>query len=94
MTEADFRTGQEAAAYVEGLRQVVTQMGISDGKMAEGSYRCDVNISIRPVGQEAFGTKVEIKNLNSTSNVQKSIQAKKWFKKPEDLMRNPKKQSP
>ena len=74
VTEADFRTGQEAAAYVEGLRQVVTQMGISDGKMAEGSYRCDVNISIRPVGQEAFGTKVEIKNLNSTSNVQKSIE--------------------
>lgn len=74
VTEADFRTGAQAAAYVEGLRQVVVQMGISDGKMAEGSYRCDVNISLRPVGQVAFGTKVEIKNLNSISNVQKSIE--------------------
>lgn len=74
VTEADFRTGAQAAAYVEGLRQVVVQMGISDGIMAEGSYRCDVNISIRPEGQEAFGTKVEIKNLNSISNVQKSIE--------------------
>lgn len=74
VTEADFRTGAQAAAYVEGLRQVVVQLGISDGKMAAGSYRCDVNISIRPVGQEAFGTKVEIKNLNSIANVQKSIE--------------------
>lgn len=74
VTEADFRTGAQAAAYVEGLRQVVVQMGISDGIMAEGSYRCDVNISIRPVGQKEFGTKVEIKNLNSISNVQKSIE--------------------
>ena len=74
VTEADFATGEEAAAYVEGLRLLVVHMGISDGKMAEGSYRCDVNISIRPVGQEAFGTKVEIKNLNSISNVQKSIE--------------------
>lgn len=74
VTEADFATGEEAAAYVEGLRLLVVHMGISDGKMAEGSYRCDVNISIRPIGQEAFGTKVEIKNLNSISNVQKSIE--------------------
>ena len=74
VTEADFATGEEAAAYVEGLRLLVVHMGISDGKMAEGSFRCDVNISIRPVGQEAFGTKVEIKNLNSISNVQKSIE--------------------
>lgn len=74
VTEADFATGEEAAAYVEGLRLLVVHMGISDGKMSEGSYRCDVNISIRPVGQEAFGTKVEIKNLNSISNVQKSIE--------------------
>lgn len=74
VTEADFTTGEEAAAYVEGLRLLVVHMGISDGKMAEGSYRCDVNISIKPEGQEAFGTKVEIKNLNSISNVQKSIE--------------------
>lgn len=73
VTEADFTTGEEAAAYVEGLRLLVVHMGISDGRMAEGSYRCDVNISIKPVGQKEFGTKVEIKNLNSISNVQKSI---------------------
>ncbi len=74
VTEADFTTGKQAAAYVEGLRQLVVHMGISDGKMAEGSYRCDVNISMKPVGQVEFGTKVEVKNLNSTSNVQKSIE--------------------
>lgn len=73
VTEADFTTGEEAAAYVEGLRLLVVHMGISDGRMSEGSYRCDVNISIRPKGQLEFGTKVEIKNLNSISNVQKSI---------------------
>ncbi|QIK69681.1 Asp-tRNA(Asn)/Glu-tRNA(Gln) amidotransferase subunit GatB [Erysipelothrix sp. HDW6C] len=74
VTEADFRTGEEAAAYVDALRLLVVYLGISDGRMDEGSLRCDVNISIRPVGQEAFGTKVEIKNLNSISNVQKSIE--------------------
>lgn len=74
VTEADFTTGEEAAAYVEGLRLLVVHMGISDGKMAEGSYRCDVNISLKPKGQKEFGTKVEIKNLNSISNVQKSIE--------------------
>lgn len=74
VTEADFRTGEEAAAYVDALRLLVVYLGISDGRMDEGSLRCDVNISLRPEGQEAFGTKVEIKNLNSTNNVQKSIE--------------------
>ncbi|CAM4244950.1 Asp-tRNA(Asn)/Glu-tRNA(Gln) amidotransferase subunit GatB [Erysipelothrix aquatica] len=74
VTEADFRTGEQAAAYVDALRLLVIYLGISDGRMDEGSLRCDVNISIRPEGQEAFGTKVEIKNLNSISNVQKSIE--------------------
>lgn len=74
VTEADFRTGKEAADYVEHLRLLVVHLGVSDGKMAEGSLRCDVNISLRPVGQEKFGTKVEIKNLNSLTNVEKAIE--------------------
>lgn len=74
VTEADFRSGEEAAAYVEAIRLLVIYLNASDGKMAEGSLRCDVNISLRPEGQEAFGTKVEIKNLNSTSNVEKAIE--------------------
>ena len=74
VTEADFRTGKEAADYVDNLRLLVVHLGVSDGKMAEGSLRCDVNISLRPKGQEKFGTKVEIKNLNSLSNVEKSIE--------------------
>ena len=77
VTEADIRSGEEAAAYVEALRLLVVYLGISDGRMDEGSLRCDVNISVRPVGQEAFGTKVEVKNLNSLSNVQKSIEFEK-----------------
>ena len=74
VTEADFRTGKEAADYVEALRLLVVHLGVSDGKMAEGSLRCDVNISLRPVGQEEFGTKVEVKNLNSLTNIEKSIE--------------------
>lgn len=74
VTEADFRSGKEAAAYVENLRLLVVHLGVSDGKMAEGSLRCDVNISLRPKGQEKFGTKVEIKNLNSINNIEKAIE--------------------
>ena len=77
VTEADFRTGEEAAAYVDALRLLVIYLGISDGRMDEGSLRCDVNISVRPEGQEAFGTKVEVKNLNSISNIQKAIEFEK-----------------
>lgn len=77
VTEADFRSGEEAAAYVDAVRLLVVYLGVSDGKMAEGSLRCDVNISIRPEGTIPFGTKVEIKNLNSISNVQKAIEFEK-----------------
>lgn len=73
VTEADFRNGHEAAAYVDAFRLLVVHQGVSDAVMAEGSLRCDINISLRPKGQEAFGTKVEIKNLNSISNIQKAI---------------------
>ena len=75
VSEADMRSGSEAAAYVEKLRTLLYYLGVSDVKMEQGSMRCDVNVSIRPVGSTAFGTKTEVKNLNSISNVQKAIDA-------------------
>lgn len=69
----DMRTGEEAAKYVEKIRSIVSFLDVSDGKMEEGSLRCDVNISIREKGATKFGTKVEIKNLNSIANIQKAI---------------------
>ncbi|MGK7930634.1 MAG: Asp-tRNA(Asn)/Glu-tRNA(Gln) amidotransferase subunit GatB [Microcystaceae cyanobacterium] len=74
VSEPDLRTGQEAAEYAQELRRMVRYLGISDGNMQEGSLRCDVNISVRPVGQKEFGTKVEIKNMNSFSAIQKAIE--------------------
>jgi aspartyl-tRNA(Asn)/glutamyl-tRNA(Gln) amidotransferase subunit B len=73
VSEPDLRSGQEAAEYAQELRRIVRYLGVSDGNMQEGSLRCDVNISVRPVGQAAFGTKVEIKNMNSFSAIQKAI---------------------
>ena len=73
VSEPDIRTAEEAAAYAEEIRRIVRYIGVGDGNMQEGSLRCDVNISIRPVGTEAFGTKVEIKNMNSFSAIQKAI---------------------
>lgn len=73
VSEPDLRSGQEAAEYAQELRRIVRYLGISDGNMQEGSLRCDVNISVRPVGEEKFGTKVEIKNMNSFSAIQKAI---------------------
>lgn len=69
----DMRSGEEAMKYVEQIRSIVIYSGVSDGKMEEGSLRCDVNISLRPCGSDIFGTKVEIKNLNSLANVQRAI---------------------
>jgi aspartyl-tRNA(Asn)/glutamyl-tRNA(Gln) amidotransferase subunit B len=74
VSEPDLRSGKEAAEYAQELRRIMLYLGISDGKMQEGSLRCDVNISIRPVGQKEFGTKVEIKNMNSFSAIQKAIE--------------------
>ncbi len=74
VSEPDMRSGQEAAEYAQELRRIVRYLGVSDGNMQEGSLRCDVNISVRPVGQEKFGTKVEIKNMNSFSAIQKAIE--------------------
>jgi aspartyl-tRNA(Asn)/glutamyl-tRNA(Gln) amidotransferase subunit B len=73
VSEPDLRSGKEAAEYAQELRRIMLYLGISDGKMQEGSLRCDVNISIRPIGQTEFGTKVEIKNMNSFSAIQKAI---------------------
>ena len=74
VSEPDLRSGQEAAEYAQELRRLVRYLGISDGNMQEGSLRCDVNISLRPVGQKEFGVKVEIKNMNSFSAIQKAIE--------------------
>jgi aspartyl-tRNA(Asn)/glutamyl-tRNA(Gln) amidotransferase subunit B len=74
VSEPDIRSGQEAAEYAQELRRLVRYLGVGDGNMQEGSLRCDVNISIRPVGQKEFGTKVEIKNMNSFSAIQKAIE--------------------
>ncbi|MDD2398065.1 MAG: Asp-tRNA(Asn)/Glu-tRNA(Gln) amidotransferase subunit GatB [Bacilli bacterium] len=74
VTHPDLSTGEEAMKYVEKIREIVTYADVSDGKMEEGSLRCDVNISLRPFGSEKLGTKVEIKNLNSIANVQKAIE--------------------
>ncbi|NER79250.1 MAG: Asp-tRNA(Asn)/Glu-tRNA(Gln) amidotransferase subunit GatB [Leptolyngbya sp. SIO1D8] len=74
VSEPDLRSGQEAAEYAQELRRIMRYLGVSDGNMQEGSLRCDVNISVRPIGQEAFGTKVEIKNMNSFSAIQKAIE--------------------
>ncbi|NES87272.1 MAG: Asp-tRNA(Asn)/Glu-tRNA(Gln) amidotransferase subunit GatB, partial [Moorea sp. SIO2B7] len=73
VSEPDLRSGQEAAEYAQELRRIVRYLGIGDGNMQEGSLRCDVNISVRPVGQKKFGVKVEIKNMNSFSAIQKAI---------------------
>lgn len=73
VSEPDMRTGIEAAEYAAELQRMVRYLGISNGNMQEGSLRCDVNVSVRPWGQIEFGTKVEIKNLNSFSAMNRAI---------------------
>ena len=73
VSEPDIASGEEAALYVEKLRQTLDYLGVSDVKMEEGSMRCDVNVSIKPEGSSVFGTKVEVKNLNSIQNVKDAI---------------------
>ncbi|AND78704.1 Asp-tRNA(Asn)/Glu-tRNA(Gln) amidotransferase subunit GatB [Streptococcus pantholopis] len=74
VSEADMRSPEEAYAYLTALKELIQYTGISDVKMEEGSMRVDANISLRPYGQEAFGTKTELKNLNSFSNVRKGLE--------------------
>ena len=73
VSEADMRSPEEAYAYLEALRSIIQFTEVSDVKMEEGSMRCDAHISLRPYGQEAFGTKTELKNLNSMTFVKKGL---------------------
>jgi aspartyl-tRNA(Asn)/glutamyl-tRNA(Gln) amidotransferase subunit B len=70
----DMRSPEEAAAYLRGLRAIVVYLGVCDGNMEEGSLRCDANVSLRPLGSETLGTKVEIKNMNSFRHVQHALE--------------------
>ena len=73
VTEPDMRSAAEAVAYAKALHSLVVWLGICDGNMQEGSFRCDANVSIRPVGQKEFGTRCEIKNLNSFRFLEEAI---------------------
>lgn len=73
VTEPDLRSGAEAAEFLRELRRVLLACGVSTCKMQEGAMRCDVNLSIRPVGADGYGERTEIKNLNSFSFVEKAI---------------------
>ena len=73
VSEPDLRSAKEAVAYMRKIHTIVRYLGISDGNMQEGSFRCDANVSVRPRGDEAFGTRTEIKNLNSFRFVEKAI---------------------
>ena len=73
VSEPDMRSAKEAVAYVKAMHALVRYLGICDGNMAEGSLRCDCNVSVRPVGQAEFGTRCEIKNVNSFRFIEKAI---------------------
>ncbi|MDF1644494.1 MAG: Asp-tRNA(Asn)/Glu-tRNA(Gln) amidotransferase subunit GatB [Pseudomonadales bacterium] len=73
VSEPDLRSAEEAVAYLKKIHTLIRYLGISDGNMAEGSMRCDINISMRPMGQETLGTRAEIKNVNSFRFVEKAI---------------------
>jgi len=73
VSDPDMRSAEEAVAYLKGLHALVTWLGVCDGNMEEGSFRCDANISLRKKGTEAFGVRTELKNLNSFRNVQRAI---------------------
>ena len=74
VSEPEIRSAQEAAAYMRAIHSLVTYLGICDGNMQEGSFRCDANVSIRPFGQAEFGTRTEIKNINSFRFVERAIE--------------------
>ncbi len=73
VSEPDMHSGEEAMKYVETIREIVTYLGCSDGKMENGSMRCDINISLRPKGSTKLGTKTECKNLNAISNIRAAV---------------------
>lgn len=74
VSEPDLRTAEEAVAYLKELRQILLYLGICDGNMEEGSFRCDANVSVRKVGETKFGTKTELKNINSFRFIQRAIE--------------------
>lgn len=74
VSEPDIRSPEEAYAFLDKLKNIIQYTGVSDCKMEEGSLRCDGNISLRPIGQEKFGTKAELKNLNSFAHIQKGLE--------------------
>ena len=74
VTEPDFRTATQVVAYLKALHALVTYLGISDGNMSEGSMRCDVNLSLRPKGESEYGTRTELKNINSFRFIERAIQ--------------------
>ncbi len=74
VSEPDIRTAAEAVAYLKKLHQLVVYLGICDGNMQEGSFRCDANVSVRKIGAEKFGTRTETKNVNSFRYVEKAIE--------------------
>jgi len=73
-SEPDLRSSEEARAYLENLKAILEYTGVSDCKMQEGSLRCDINVSVRPVGQKEFGTRTEMKNVNSFSGAVRAIE--------------------
>jgi aspartyl-tRNA(Asn)/glutamyl-tRNA(Gln) amidotransferase subunit B len=72
--EPDIRSAEEAAAYLHRLHEILVYLEICDGNMEEGSFRCDANISLRPAGQQTFGIRAELKNMNSFRNVQRALE--------------------
>jgi aspartyl-tRNA(Asn)/glutamyl-tRNA(Gln) amidotransferase subunit B len=78
VSEPDLRSPEEARAYLEKLRAIMLYCDVSDVRMEEGSLRCDANISLRPWGQEKFGTRAELKNLNSFRGVQRALEYEEW----------------
>jgi len=75
VTKPDIRSAEEAKEYVMMLRNMVRYLGVCDGNLEEGSMRCDANVSLRPVGQEAFGTRTETKNMNSFRSIERAIES-------------------
>lgn len=84
VSEPDFRSAGEVEAYLEKLRSTLKYLGVSDCRMEEGSLRCDVNLSLRPRGSEEFGTRTEMKNLNSIRMIQRAIHGE--FKRQKELL--------
>src|SRR5829696_1922808 len=74
VSRPDLRSPQQARAYLQKLRGILRSLGVSTGNMEEGSFRCDANVSLRPVGSSELGTKVEIKNMNSFRSVQRALE--------------------